>query len=82
MMAQWGIFHTALHLGVKTPKNPILGREEAFSSQTSEIEKPAYHQNNCIDSNQILHSDKYHQMPFVGGPTHALQIQDGGRPPS
>jgi len=32
-----------------------------------------------IDSNQILHSDKDHQMPFVCGPnTHTLQIQDGG----
>ena len=26
-------------------------------------------QNYCIDSNQILHSDKDHQMTFVGGPT-------------
>ena len=44
---------------------------------------PAYYQNCCIDSNQILHSDKDHQMPFVGGPnTHTQQIQDGGRPPS
>ena len=29
------------------------------------------HQNYCIDSNQILHSDKDHEMPSVGGPnTH------------
>ena len=33
-----------------------------------EIEKHAYYQNYCIDSNQILHSDKDHPMPFVGGP--------------
>jgi len=39
-----------------------------FSSQTREIEKRAYYQNYCIDSNQILHSDKDHQMPFVGSP--------------
>jgi len=31
-------------------------------------QKRAYYQNCCIDFNQILHSDKYHQMPFVGGP--------------
>jgi len=29
--------------------------------------KHAYYQNYCIDSNQILHSDKDHQMPFVAG---------------
>jgi len=34
-------------------------------------EKHAYYQNYCIDSDQILHSDKDHQMLFVGGPnTH------------
>jgi len=38
-----------------------------FSSQTREIEKRAYYQNYCIDSNQILHSDEDHQIPFVGG---------------
>jgi len=30
--------------------------------------KLAYYRNYCIDSNQILHSDKDHQMLFVGGP--------------
>ena len=52
----------------KPPQNPILGREYAFSNQTREIEKCAYYQNYCIDSNQILHSGTDHQMPFVGGP--------------
>jgi len=33
-----------------------------------EIKKYAYYQNYCVDSNQILHSDKDHQMPFLGGP--------------
>ena len=36
-----------------------------FSSQTPEIEKRAYYQNYCIDSNQILHSDKDQQISFV-----------------
>jgi len=36
-----------------------------------DIEKHAYYQNYCIDSNQILHSVKDRQMPFVCGPnTH------------
>jgi len=34
------------------------------------------------NSNQILHSDKDHQMPFVGGPNTRITNQDGGRPPS
>ena len=46
---------------------PHSGREYAFSSQTREFEKRVYYQNYCIDSNQILHSDKDHQMPIVGG---------------
>ena len=58
----------ALHLVGQHQKKAILGREQAYSSQTLEIEKRAYYQNYCIDSNQILHSDKDHQMPFVGGP--------------
>ena len=38
---------------------------------SNDVEKRAYYQNYCINSNQILHSDKDHQMPFVGGPhTH------------
>jgi len=51
-----------------SPKPQFWGREWAFSSQTREIKKHACHRNYCIDSNQILHSDKDHQMPFVDGP--------------
>ena len=49
------------------PKTAILGREYAFSSLTRTILKLAYYRNYCNDCNQILHSDKDHQMPFVGG---------------
>jgi len=67
-----GFVVTAPHLGGKIPKSlQFWWREYAFSSQTREIEKHAYYQIYCIDSNQILHSDKDYQMPFVGGPnTH------------
>jgi len=69
-----GFVDTAPHLGVKSPQNPNFGgvnTEQAFSSQTCEIEKHAYYQNYCTDSNQILYSDKDHQMPSVGDPnTH------------
>ena len=51
------------------PKNPqFWGVNRRFQRQTRKIEKRAYFQNYCIDFNQILHSDKDHQMPFVGGP--------------
>ena len=60
----------APHLGGRIPpKKTIFGVWISFSSQTRE--KHAYYQNYCIDSNQILHSDKDHKMPFVDGPnTH------------
>jgi len=48
---------------------PIEGREQAFSSQTRIILKLTYLQNYNYISNQILHSDKDHQVLFVGGPT-------------
>jgi len=52
----------------KPPKPQFWGREYAFSSQTREIKKHAYYRNYCIDSSQILHGDKDHQMPFMGDP--------------
>jgi len=52
-----------------------------ISNQTREIEKRAYYQNYCIDSKQILHSDKDDQMPFVGGPHTRITNQDSGLPP-
>jgi len=40
----------------------------AFSRQTRNIVKPSYHQNYCIDSNQILHNSNDQQIAllFVG----------------
>jgi len=77
-MAQMTWFRpTTVLFGVRTMINifgglcPPKGREYAFSSQSHKILKLAYYRNYCIDSNQILHSDKDHQTSFVGGPiTH------------
>jgi len=57
--------------GSKTLK-AILGREQACSRQTREIEKRAYYKNYCIDSNHILHSDKCPSwvVPPVTTPNH------------
>jgi len=64
-----GFVDIAPHLLRKISQKPqFWGREYAFSSQIHEIEKHAHYQNCCIDSNQILHSNKDYQMPFVGGP--------------
>jgi len=44
-----------------------------------EIVNLAYYRNYCIDSNQILHDDKDHQMPFMGGSNthHKSKMADG-----
>ena len=59
---------TAPHLGGQISQNPIFGREKASSSPNRKTLKLAYYQNYCVDSNQILHSDKDHQIVFMGGP--------------
>jgi len=63
-----GIFHIAPHLGVKNPKTPNFGAWIGVFKPNSRNRKTCIYQHYCIDSNQILHSDKDHQMPFVGGP--------------
>ena len=57
--------HPFPHFPSKNPQ--FWGVNRRFQRQTRKIEKRAYFQNYCIDSNHILHSDKDHQMPFVGG---------------
>jgi len=49
-------------------KSQFWGVNRHFQAKLAKSAKRAYYQNYCIDSNQILHSDKDHQMPFVGGP--------------
>ena len=67
--AFWGPVVTRVHLrGQKPPKPQFWGREQAFSSLTHKIIKPAYYRNQCIDSSNFLHIDKDHQVLFVGGP--------------
>jgi len=64
-----GFFHIAPHLGGQKPqKKNNFGAWIGVFKPNREIEKRAYYQNHCIDSNQILHSDKDHQMPDEGGP--------------
>ena len=53
-----------------SPKTPILGEWMAIFKPNSRNEKKSllYYRMYCIDSNQISHNDKHHQMHFVGGP--------------
>ena len=55
--------------GVISPQNYNFGGHElAFSSQTCEIFKLSYYRHCCMDSNQILHPNKDHEVGFLGGP--------------
>jgi len=63
-----GLFHIAPHLGCQKNPNPKFWGVIGVFKPNREIEKRAYCQKYCIDSKQILHIDKDHQMPFVGGP--------------
>ena len=61
-------------------KAPNFGSWIGVFKPNSQNQKRAYYQNYCIDSNHILHSDKDHQMPFVGGPhTHYTSKMADGR---
>jgi len=60
---------TVFHLWAQTAdKNPILGAwiGVEFWSLTRKVLKLAYYRNYRIDSNQILHDYKDHQMPLAG----------------
>jgi len=63
------------------PRCPLSKRTAilAFSSPSGKILIVAYYQNYCIDSNQILHNDKDHQMSFMGrsNARHKSKIADG-----
>ena len=64
----WIFSHCSPFRGSKTPKTLNFGAWIGVFKPNSQNRKTSYFQNYCIDSNQILHSDKDHQMPFVGGP--------------
>jgi len=51
-----------------SPRTAKNGRESAFSGQTYKLFKLLYYQNDSYDSNQILHSDKDHQILVVAWP--------------
>jgi len=69
--AQGGTFWSRVitaYSGVKSPKTLVLTDECTLLSVTRKILKFAYYRNYCVDSNQILHVDKYHHVLFVGCP--------------
>ena len=76
-----GFDDMAPHLGGQIPQNPNFGGVNRHFQAKLNTEKHAYYQHYCIDSNQILHSDKDHQMPLMGGLNARIIYQDGGRPP-
>jgi len=76
------------YLGVKSRQSPILGAWKGVFKPivTREILglKLAHYRNYRIDSNQILQSDKDHQMLFARGPKlyahHKSKMADGCHP--
>jgi len=54
--------------GQISPKLKFWGHEQAILKQMCKIFKLSYYQNYWMDSNQILHTSKDHQICFVGGP--------------
>jgi len=66
-----GFVDTAPHFGGEisppTLQPQFLGREYAFSSQTSKILKVSYYRNYRIDFNKILHRDRDRQVVIAGG---------------
>ena len=65
-LRQWVVFWGEMCPQPPSPQK--RGFFKAFSSQSRKILKLAYCQNSCIDSNQILHSDKDHQTLVMGSP--------------
>ena len=65
-----GSVNVSPHIGGQIPQKPKFWFVKAFSSQTREIGlfKLSYYQNYCMDSNQILHTGKDHQICFVSAP--------------
>ena len=69
-----GFVDIAPHFGGEIPQKPqFWGLNRRFQAKLVKTKEITYYQNYYIDSNQILHSDKDHQIPFVGGPnTHII----------
>jgi len=57
--------------GQISKKNNFGGVNRRFPAKLVNSKNMHYYQNYCVNSNQSLHSDKDHQIPFAGGPyTH------------
>ena len=68
-----GFFHITPHLrGQKPPKNQFLGVNRPFQAKL--LKSKNVHIIKTISSirAKFLHSDKDHQMPFVGGPDTSI----------
>jgi len=78
----WAPLLTLSIYGIKPPpqKKPFWVHKCVFKN--CKILKPAYYQNYCIDSHQILNNNKDHQVLFLGVELCTQRIQNGKWPPS
>ena len=72
----WGIFHIAPHLGGQKPQKP-LSMNGRFQAKLAKSKNVHIIKTTASISTKFC-SDKYHQMPFVGGPNTCIT----SRPPS
>ena len=79
-MCLFGIWSRGSPFRGSKPRTPNLGAWLGIFKPNLQNRKRAYYRTCCIDFNQILHSDKDHQIPFMGGPKHThhkSKIADG-----
>ena len=76
-------FHIASHLGVKNPQNPqFWGVNRRFQAKLAKSKNVHIIKTAALIPTKLCIVIKNTKCPLWAVPTHALQIQDGGRPPS
>jgi len=79
----WGIFHIASHLGGQKPQNSqFWGVNRRFQAKLAKSKNVHIVKTTTSIPTKFCTVIKTIKCPSWVVPTHALQIQDGGRPPS
>ena len=82
-MPFWDFFHIAPHLGVKNPKTPqFWGVNRRFQAKLAKTKNLHIIKTTASIPTKFSTVIKSTKCPSCVLPTHALQIQDGGLPPS
>ena len=79
-MCFWGIFHIAFHLGGQKPQ--FWGVNRRFQAKLAKSKNVHIIKTTASIPTKFCTVITTTKCPSWAVPTHALQIQDGGRPPS